>query len=59
MVQVTIPAQVAYDLKSMEKVTSRVLERLGHEQCHSGWDIRFSVENRFAFDEKLEPREVF
>ena len=59
VVTVTIPAKVAYDLKSMEKVTSQVLEQLGHDQCHSGWDIRFAVENRFAFDEKLELRDVF
>ena len=59
VVQVTIPAKVAFDLKSMQKVTSEVLERLGHDQCHSGWDIRFAIENRFAFNEKLKLQDVF
>jgi len=53
VVSVAIPAKVAYDLKSMRKITADVLERLGHEQCHSGWDIRFEIENRFRFDEQL------
>lgn len=59
VVHVTIPAKVAFDLKRMEKVTARVLEQLGHDQCHSGWDIRFAVENRFVFDEKLKMKDVF
>jgi hypothetical protein len=50
---VTVPASVAYDLGKMRKVTETVLGRLGCQACHSGFDIRFDFERRFAFDEKL------
>jgi len=56
VVQVQIPAKVAYDLKSMQKATEIVLGRLGCPECHSGWDIRFEIENRYRFDNKLKIR---
>lgn len=58
-VRVTVPAAVAFDRDRMRKVTELVLGRLGHPQCHSGWDIRFDVERRFAFDEKLSLHAMF
>ena len=58
VVQVRVPAKVAFDLRSMQKVTKTVLERLGHPNCHSGWDIRIELENRFLVDEKLNVREM-
>lgn len=56
VVRVQIPAKVAYDLRSMQKATEIVLGRLGCPQCHSGWDIRFEIENRFSFDENMRLR---
>ncbi len=52
-VKVSIPAQVAFDLTAMQKVTKDILGRLGCSECHSGFDIRFGLENRFRVDEKL------
>lgn len=55
-VRVRIPARVAFDLKSMQKVTASVLGQLGCEACHSGFDIRFDVVREFIVDEQLEVR---
>lgn len=56
LVRVTVPARVAYDLGSMQKVTASVLGKLGCEACHSGFDIRFDVVREFIVDEKLGVR---
>lgn len=53
IIQVSVPAKLAYDLDSMQKVTSRVLDQLGCPACHSGFDIRFDIERRFIFDNDL------
>ena len=53
LVQVSVPAKLAYDLPSMQKVTARVLDQLGCPNCHSGFDIRFDIERRFIFDNDL------
>jgi hypothetical protein len=58
-VHVRVPAKVAFNLGSMQKVTASILDRLGHSSCHSGWDIRFDIESRFLVDEKLQVREAF
>lgn len=50
---VTVPAKLAYDLDSMNKVTAKVLEQLGCPNCHSGHDIRFEIERRFVFDRDI------
>lgn len=55
-VRVTIPAEVAYDLKRMTLVTEAVLGRLGCPECHSGWDLRFDIERRFLVDGSLNVR---
>jgi len=57
-VRVVVPAKVAFDLTSMQRVTANVLQRLGCDECHSGWDIRYELENRFLVDEKLRVREA-
>jgi hypothetical protein len=56
VVRVTIPAKVAHDLSSMQKVTASVLGKLGCEACHSGFDIRYDVVREFVVDEKLGVR---
>lgn len=56
VVHVSVPAKVAFDLGGMQEATAIVLDRLGCAQCHSGWDIRFSMEDRFLFDEQLQLR---
>lgn len=58
VVQVSIPASVAFDLKKMEKINRTVLGRLGCTECHSGFDIRYIYEDRFRFNEKLEEQPV-
>lgn len=57
-VRVTVPARIAFDLGSMNKVTASILGRLGCPGCHSGWDIRFDIARNFAVDEKLNVRET-
>ena len=57
-VRVTVPAKVAYNLKSLQKVQASVLGRLGCPGCHSGFDIRFDQARSFAADEKLRIREI-
>ncbi|HEX2222912.1 MAG TPA: hypothetical protein VHN15_01755 [Thermoanaerobaculia bacterium] len=58
LVRVSIPAKVAFDLKSIQRVTAQVLGQLGCENCHSGYDIRFDVVRDFIVDEKLGVRAV-
>ena len=45
VVSVTIPASVAGNLATMQKITANVLGKLGCGQCHSGFDIRFNMED--------------
>ena len=54
IVRVRIPADVAFNLDKMHKVTASVLGRLGCAACHSGFDIRFLVERDFVVNSKLE-----
>lgn len=56
LVRVSIPAKVAFDLKSIQRVTAQVLGQLGCEACHSGYDIRFDVVRDFIVDENLGVR---
>jgi len=57
-VRVSIPAKVAYDLGSFQKVQAAILERLGCKPCCSGWDIRWDITRSFAVDGKLNIREM-
>ena len=57
-IRVTVPAKVAYNLRSLQKVQAVVLERLGCPKCHSGFDIRFDQVRSFAADERLRIREI-
>lgn len=54
VVHVTVPAAVAFDLESMNKVARDVVARLGCDNCHSGWDIRFRTARQFVVNEKLD-----
>lgn len=56
VVKVIVPAKVAFNLDSMQKVTANVLDQLGCPECHSGFDIRFDIERRFVFDQQLRIR---
>ena len=53
VIHVTVPATVAYDFDKITKVTKTILGKLGCAPCHSGFDIRFHLEDIFAADEKL------
>jgi hypothetical protein len=57
-VRVRIPAQVAHDLKAMQRVTASVLGQLGCEACHSGFDIRYDVVREFVVNEQLDVKAV-
>ncbi|SEG95885.1 hypothetical protein SAMN05444920_109191 [Nonomuraea solani] len=57
VVQVTIPAEVAFDLDKFQAVQKDILGRLGCRGCCSGWDIRYELQRRFLVNDKLEIRE--
>ncbi len=56
VVQVSIPAEVAFDLDSFQSIQKDILGKLGCMACCSGWDIRFDIERRFVVDAKLNVR---
>lgn len=56
VVQVSIPAEIAFDLDSFQKVQKDILGKLGCMACCSGWDIRFDIERRFVVDAKANVR---
>lgn len=43
-VRVTVPFTALRDIKQMQTITKKVLERLGCPACHSGFDLRFRHE---------------
>ena len=47
-VEVTIPAEVAFDIDALFEVQRSIFERMGHPGCYSGADIRFQLERRFV-----------
>jgi hypothetical protein len=51
-VRVFVPAEVAFNLEKMQKVTANLLGRLGCPGCHSGFDIRFIHELDFIVNAK-------
>lgn len=54
VVRVSVPVGVLFNYKQMQEVTRIVIGRLGCDECHSGWDIRFDAIRQFVFDEKLK-----
>lgn len=52
IIEVTVPASVSYDLEQSFTVIKNVLDRLGCPTCHSGVDIRFTLEDRFIVNPK-------
>lgn len=52
-VSIRVPLKVAFDLKSLHRVTETVLGRLGCPNCHSGFDLRFDWIDEFVVDEEL------
>jgi hypothetical protein len=52
--RVSIPAKVAFDLKTFQKVQASILDRLGCPACCSGWDIRWDTLQSFRVDERLD-----
>ena len=53
VVNVSLPAEVAFNFDKFVKVQKDILGRLGCLACCSGWDIRWDLEPRFMVDEKL------
>lgn len=58
VVRVSVPAKVAFDLGSMQKVTASILDRFGCPACHSGLDIRFDLMRDFVVNDALDIREI-
>lgn len=57
-VHISIPAKLAFDLVAMQKATASILGRLGCPACHSGFDLRWSIEDRFHIDADLRVHDV-
>lgn len=57
-VRVALPAKVAYNLESFQKIQASILDRLGCPACCSGWDIRFDTIRSFSVNEKLRVNEL-
>jgi len=53
-VHITIAANVAFDLASMQKVTASVLGKLGCPSCHSGFVLTYDIERQFIANERLQ-----
>ena len=51
-VTITVPREVAFDLKKIQKIQEEVVTRLGHTGCYSGFDILFKQEQDFIVDRK-------
>ena len=51
-VTVTVPREVAYDLRKIQKIQEDLLGRLGHPGCYSGWDILFRTEIDYSVNAK-------
>lgn len=59
VVQVSVPAKIAFDLGRIQEVQKDILGRLGHPACYSGFDIRFDLERQFHVDEAGKVRSGF
>ncbi len=57
-VQVSLPANVAYDFDKFVEVQRSILDRLGCLACCSGFDIRWDLATRFSVDEQLKITET-
>jgi hypothetical protein len=51
-VTVTIPREIAFDLKKIQRIQETLVGRLGHPGCYSGFDILFRQEVEFIADAK-------
>lgn len=58
VVQVSLPAEVAFDLDRFQQVQRDILGKLGCMACCSGWDIRYDIQRRFIVDAKLNVHET-
>ncbi len=52
-VRVTVPRKVAYDFDTFVAVQRDLFDRLGHDACVSGFDIRWELETDFRLDQDL------
>ena len=57
VVNVTLPAEVAFDLDRFSKVQKDILGKLGCRACCSGFDIRWDFARQFQVDEDLNIRQ--
>jgi hypothetical protein len=58
VVQVFVPRSAMFDLRSMQKVTANVLDKLGCGECHSGRILHFVQLDQYVVNpETLEVTE--
>lgn len=53
-VRITVPASVAFNADLFKSNLSQLVEQLGCPKCHSGFDFRFSLAQKYFINEKLE-----
>jgi hypothetical protein len=55
LVEVDVPPDALYDIAKLERITKAVLGKLGCDNCHSGYDIRYKTKSlNFVANKKLE-----
>ena len=52
-IQVTLPGTVHSDIDQILSLVDKIVGRLGHLQCFSGFDIAFGLERELIVDEAL------
>ena len=57
-VRIFVSPKVAGNAEQMNRVTKEILGRLGCGTCHSGFNLRFILQEDFAVDENLNVRSV-
>lgn len=58
VVTVTIPHDIGFDLKKIQKIQEDLVARLGHQGCYSGFDILFRLESDFIVNPKSQQIEA-
>lgn len=49
VVSINVPREALFDVKSLNRIQDVVLGKLGCPTCHSGFDFRWRMRDRFQF----------
>lgn len=58
VVVVSVPVETYFNLEKMQKFQRDLFARLGHQGCHSGYDIRFDMRRRIILDANAKIKET-